>query len=169
LKNIKQTKDKLLHLIENPQYTELPSRWTAETYIVPAVSSSDVKFFSSQLEPKQLATEIAQQSCLWNQFQQRFGNTVAVPRSPLMPLSQWHLALSLAAGQVSGIVNAQDGRVFIIRGDTYKETNLTKHYEEDDEGNFTEVTIHLDKFVPVIRAVDMTPKSQTFGEILTIR
>ena len=86
-----------------------------------------------------------------------------------MPLSQWHLALSLAAGQVSGVVHSQDGRTFIIKGDTYKEVNVSKRYKEDDEGHFTETTTYLDKFVPVIRAIDMTPQSDHFGETVTIR
>jgi hypothetical protein len=43
-------------------------------------------------------------------------------RQPLWALSRWHLALSLAAGQVSGVVSSNDGRrVYVIKGDVRRE------------------------------------------------
>lgn len=38
-----------------------------------------------------------------------------------------------------------------------------------DDGTVAETRILTDKFVPVIRAWDMTPGSSTCGEVLTIR
>ena len=169
LKTVSQTKAKLSQCLNTHPLLELPLVWQAKPYVVPAASSTDVKFFSSSLDARQLEAEIKHNPCLWPQFHQYFSHAVPVPKKPLMPLSQWHLALSLAAGQVSGVVHSQDGRTFIIKGDTYKEVNVSKRYKEDDEGHFTETTTYLDKFVPVIRAIDMTPQSDHFGETVTIR
>ncbi|MFF6503349.1 class I SAM-dependent methyltransferase, partial [Pseudomonas aeruginosa] len=40
---------------------------------------------------------------------------------------------------------------------------------EREDGSIAETRILTDKFVPVIRAWDMTPGSATRGEVLTIR
>jgi hypothetical protein len=40
---------------------------------------------------------------------------------------------------------------------------------ERDDGSVAETRILTDRFVPVIRAWDMTPGSPTRGEVLTIR
>jgi hypothetical protein len=42
-------------------------------------------------------------------------------------------------------------------------------YTEREDGSISETRILTDKFVPVIRAWDMTPGSSTRGEVLTIR
>lgn len=162
-------KNRLLQIGQGMLPPELPSVWSQQPYVVPATMQATVKFFSTQLDAKQLADEIKRQPCLWQKFQSHFGNAVMPSRRPLMDLSQWHLALSLAAGQVAGVVTAKDGRTFLIKGDTYKEVNVNKACEVTEDGNVTEVTTRLDKFVPVIRAVDMTESSNTYGQILTIR
>ena len=173
ISNIKAVKSRLIKIgsgeIFAPEFPSCRDKAMPCLYTVPAAPQTDVRFFSSRLDAKQLAVEINGQSCLWHQFQEKFGNVVQTTRRPLMPLSDWHLALSLAAGQVSGVVHSHDGRIFVIRGDTHKEVQITKSYEQNDKDDFIEVTTHLDKFVPVIRAVDMTPQSSTFGEVLTIR
>jgi len=46
---------------------------------------------------------------------------------------------------------------------------LQTEYTERDDGSVAETRILTDKFVPVIRAWDMTPGSATRGEVLTIR
>jgi tRNA1(Val) A37 N6-methylase TrmN6 len=147
---------------------QLPTEWLSP-YVVPAYSQKEMKFFISAIDAEQLATETSRYSCLWDQFQRRFNNGALPSRRPLMPLSQWHLALSLAAGQVSGIVESQDKRTFIIKGDTHKVVQESISYEEAPDGNFIEVKHQLDKFVPVIRAIDMTANSQTYGDVFTIR
>lgn len=148
---------------------ELPTCWTEAVYTVPAITHSEVKFVSSRVDAKQLEAEITRHPCLWTHFNQRFNNVALPTRRPLMSLSEWHLALSLAAGQVAGVVTSEDGRAFVIKGDTHKEVQTNISYEEISAGEYAEVTTHLDKFVPVIRAVDMTPSSTTYGQVLTIR
>ena len=86
-----------------------------------------------------------------------------------MDLSQWHLALALAAGRVSGLVKSQDGRSYLIRGSTYKMQQETVEVTEDDQGQIREQRVLLDRFVPVLRALDMTPGSEQYGQVLTLR
>jgi hypothetical protein len=89
--------------------------------------------------------------------------------SPARALSHWHLALALAAGAISGVVTSKTGKVLVVKGDTHKEKSLTTEYTERDDGSVAETRILTDRFVPVIRAWDMTPGSPTRGEVLTIR
>jgi len=75
----------------------------------------------------------------------------------------------LAAGAISGAVTSKTGKVLVVKGDTHKEKSLTTEYTERDDGSVAETRILTDRFVPVIRAWDMTPGSPTRGEVLTIR
>ena len=75
----------------------------------------------------------------------------------------------MAAGAISGVVQAASGRVMVVKGDTHKEKALKTEFTERDDGSIAETRILTDIFVPVIRAWDMTPGSPTFGEALTIR
>jgi hypothetical protein len=84
-------------------------------------------------------------------------------------LSHWHLALALAAGAISGVVTSKTGKVFVVKGDTHKEKSLKTEYTERDDGSIVETRILTDRFVPVIRALDLTPGSSTWGQVLTIR
>ena len=76
---------------------------------------------------------------------------------------------SARAGAISGVVRSRTGRVLVVKGDTHKEKTLQTEYTERDDGSVAETRILTDKFVPVIRAWDMTPGSATRGEVLTIR
>ncbi len=89
-------------------------------------------------------------------------------RRPARALSQWHLALALAAGAISGVVQSKNGRTLAVKGDTYKQKATTTEYRERDDGSIAETRILTDKFVPVIRAWDLSPDSATLGRILTI-
>ena len=115
------------------------------------------------------ASRLLSEFVRWQQFDLLFGKVGQVNRRPLRALSKWHLALALAAGQVSGIVRSGDGRTFVIKGDTHKEKEVKVEVEEKRNGKVTETRIHIDRFVPVIRAIDLTPGSAGSGEILIIR
>ena len=94
----------------------------------------------------------------------------ATHRRPVRKLSEWHLALALAAGQVSGCVKSHDGRLFVIKGDTFKDKRTTEEQEFNAKGELTSTRrIQTDRFVPTIRALDFTPSSATFGKCLTIK
>lgn len=83
-------------------------------------------------------------------------------------MSQWHLALALAAGAISGVVQSPTGRTLAVKGDTFKQKSSAVEYRERDDGSLAETRILTDKFVPVIRAWDLTPSSSTLGQVLTI-
>lgn len=147
----------------------LPEVWTGERYTVPPATSPEVRFAAGRLDPKQLANEIRRHPCLWDQFELRFSQSERTHRRPLRALSRWHLALALAAGHVSGLVTSRDGRRFVVKGDTHKEKLSRVEVEELDNGNTRETRILTDRFVPVIRAIDFTPGSASFGQVITIR
>jgi hypothetical protein len=77
--------------------------------------------------------------------------------------------LALAAGAISGVVRSKSGRIMVVKGDTHKEKSLKTECTENEDGSIRETRILTDRFVPVIRAWDMTPGSPTRGQVLTIR
>ena len=55
-----------------------------------------------------------------------------------------------------------------VKGDTFKQKSSAVEYRERDDGSLAETRILTDKFVPVIRAWDLTLSSSTLGQVLTI-
>lgn len=149
----------------------LPESWDGPHYTVPVAPQGEPKFFTLRLDPKQLADETRRTGpTLWDRFVTTFQSGAQEHRRPLRALSRWHLALALSAGQISGAVRSSDGRTFLVRGDTHKEKEVRVEHEVNERtGDTSETRIHLDRFVPVVRAIDFTPGSETFGEVLTIR
>jgi hypothetical protein len=142
-------------------------------YVVPgseAGAHNGNRFELVALDGLQLADTLGSTPGLWKQHDQLFniGRSVSHKR-PLCDVSNWHLALMLAAGQVSGVVRSKDGRVFVVRGDTYKDKQVTTSTEPGAKGQAITVRTHTDIFVPAIRGLDMTPGSKTLGEVFTIR
>ncbi|MFW7269207.1 DUF6094 domain-containing protein [Gluconacetobacter sp. Hr-1-5] len=148
---------------------ELPPDWPFLPYIVPASPSEPEQFFRVTMEPEQFADEIGRLQGLWPMLDMHLGAAQQSQRPPARALSHWHLALALAAGAISGVVRSKSGRVLVVKGDTHKEKTSQTQYTERDDGSVAETRILTDKFVPVIRAWDMTPASPTRGEVLTIR
>ncbi len=102
--------------------TVLPETWPGEPYRVPKAAAKPPKFQAMRIDPAQLREEIQRYPCLWPHFEMHFGQAGKTQRQPLRALSRWHLALSLAAGQVSGVVRSNDGsRVYVIKGDVRRE------------------------------------------------
>lgn len=149
----------------------LPAHWQGEPYRVPAaMSTGQFRFHAVNVDIARLREEITRFPCLWPQFDLHLGNTAKTRRPPLRALSRWHLALSLAAGQVSGVVRSNDGRkVYVVKGDTFKKKEVTTTFEESASGGITEIRTATDVFVPAIRALDFTPGSSTFGKALVIQ
>lgn len=150
---------------------ELPEYWQGDPYLVPAMTDeSGFSFTAIRLDAEQLAVEVNRlgRSTLWPQFPSMFGHGGQTHRRPLRNLSSWHLALALAAGQISGVVRSEDGRTLLIKGDTFKEKDVLVERAERADGSVAETRIMTDKFVPVIRGIDFTP-GLSFGEVVTIR
>jgi hypothetical protein len=148
---------------------ELPPEWTLLPYTVPATPVDPAHFYRISMEPEQFAEEARRLQGLWPSFETHLGAAQQSLRPPARALSHWHLALALAAGAISGVVQSPGGRILVVKGDTHKDKTLTQEFTEREDGSISETRILTDKFVPVIRAWDMTPGSVTLGEVLTIR
>lgn len=147
---------------------ELPAEWPFLPYIVPAAQAEPEQFFRVTLEPEQFAAEVQRLQGLWPSIDAHLGVAQQSLRPPARALSQWHLALALAAGAISGVVTSRSGKVMVVKGDTHKAKSATTEYTEREDGSIAETRILTDKFVPVIRAWDLTPGSPTMGSVLTI-
>ncbi|WP_024889530.1 DUF6094 domain-containing protein [Luteimonas huabeiensis] len=148
---------------------ELPIEWPFQPYVVPAIPAEPEHFYRVTMEPEQFGIEIGRLQGLWPALDVHLGPAQQSLRPPARALSEWHTALALAAGAISGVVTSKTGRVLAVKGDTHKEKTLQTEYTERDDGSVAETRILTDKFVPVIRALDLTPDSPTRGEVLTIR
>jgi hypothetical protein len=148
----------------------LPEHWQGATYLVPQIREKDVRFASIRIDAKQLQSEVERlhQHTLWPQFDRHFNVSGVAAKRPLRVLSDWHLALALAAGQISGIVESVDGRKLLIKGDTFKERDRRVTYEPHENGSVAEIVTLTDKFVPAINGIDFT-EGASFGGIISIR
>lgn len=148
----------------------LPQEWPFLPYTEPSSVNGPEQFFRVSLEPEQFAEEVSRLQGLWPQWDTHLGAGQQSLRPPARALSHWHLALALAAGAISGVVRSPTtGKVLVVKGDTHKEKTSAVEYTERDDGSISETRILTDKFVPIIRAWDMTPGSYTQGQVLTIR
>ena len=162
-------REKLLRIGRGEEMPEeLPPRWPALPYSVPAAPQVPKDFYSIKLDPAQMALEVQRLQGLWPELDTVLTVTQKAQRAPARALSQWHLALAMAAGAISGVVRSQTGRVLIVKGDTHKDKITKVEYTENEDGSVSETRVLTDRFVPVIRAWDMTPDSPTLGQVLTI-
>jgi len=138
-------------------------------YPIPAIIENKSHFMYVKMDPKQLQDEITQQPVLWQRFDLLFRNVIVKKRQPLRQLTDWHMALMLAAGHVNGVVTSEDGsKLFVIKGDTHKKKDVKVTQNENSDGSVSETRTATDIFVPVIRAFDFTP-GKTYGSIITIQ
>jgi hypothetical protein len=148
---------------------ELPSEWPFLPYTVPSSLTEPEHFYRTTLEHEQFAAEVHRLQGLWTAFDVHLGVAQQSLRAPARRLSHWHLALALAAGAISGVVTSKTGKVLVVKGDTHKEKTQSTEYTEKEDGSIVETRTLTDRFVPMIRAWDMTPDSSTRGQVLTIR
>ena len=160
----------LLEVARNAQVVpELPASWPFDPYIVPPSPNEPEHFYQTVLEPNQFSAEIDRLQGLWAEFDTHLGASQRPVRRPARPLSRWHLALALAAGAISGVIQSRNGRTLIVKGHTHKEKSLRTEFTEDEEGSVSETRILTDRFVSMIYAWDVTPGSPTQGRLMTIR
>ena len=148
----------------------LPENWTDEPYRIPAIETGqDFDFHAVRIDTPQLGEELQRlnTSLLWEQLQTHFNQAKSACRPPLREMTPWHLALSLAAGQINGRIHSASGREFLIKGDTFKSKARTATLEANAEGDLSQTVIMLDKFVAVINAIELTPGNR-LGQIVKI-
>lgn len=150
----------------------LPEVWAGEPYSVPQADLADTewRFQAVRIDAPQLAAELLRLAAytLWPTFATHFGQVQRAHRRPLRAMRPWHLALALAAGQICGEVHAGDGRVLLIKGDTFKSRRESVDVTTHDDGSVTETRTLTDVFVPVIRGLDFTPGA-SLGAVVTIQ
>lgn len=147
----------------------IPDSWELEPYAVPALQlDQEFTFHAVQIDAEQLGDELAkyENSLLWCGLAAQFSQVGSACRPPLRDLTPWHLALALAAGQVVGMIKG-GGRIFLIKGDTYKRKERKVSVDFDEKGNASQTTVMLDRFVPVINAIEFTPDHR-LGQIVNI-
>src|SRR3546814_6370034 len=83
---------------------ELPFVWTALPYSIPAAQAEPAHFYRISMEPAQFAEEVQRLQGLWLSSETHLGAAQQSMRPPARALSHWHLALALAAGAISGVV-----------------------------------------------------------------
>lgn len=147
----------------------LPVEWLEQPYELPAAPAEEFDFRAVRIDAEQLQEELQRfdSSLLWSQFNQHFNQVKATHRRPLRDLSRWHLALALAAGQVTGMVRSKAGRALLIKGDTFKKKDRSVSMETDEKGNVSQTITMIDRFVPVITAIEFTP-GPDLGRIIRI-
>jgi len=148
----------------------LPEAWTEEPYLVPGITEgAEFALRALRIDAAQLEAELVRLAGhrVWPRFPAMFATSRTPNRPPLRAMSRWHLALALAAGQIGGVIRSRSGRTLLIKGDTFKEKETHMEYEERRDGTVAETRILTDRFVPVIRAIDLTP-GPGYGDIVTI-
>lgn len=151
---------------------ELPEHWSENLYNIPATAHSP-SFVAMRMTLREFEAEMAKPgiSTLWPQFEHVLAGRVLKHRPPLRALGQWHLALALAAGQVQGIVTSKLGRRLLVKGDTFKDKTVKVTHEDvgNKAGDIRQIQVRTDRFVPQIRAFDLTPGSAMYGHLVTIQ
>jgi hypothetical protein len=162
---------RLLAFSQGEGQEELPERWDRDPYLVPAIrSGDDFSFTVVRLDARQLAAELdggLRKASLWPRFGLILANKARSAKPPLRAMTDWHLALALAAGQISGVVTSREGRRLLIKGRTHKAKDAQVTRETAADGSVSETRVLTDKFITVIRGIDLTP-GPDLGTIVTI-
>jgi len=148
----------------------LPESWEGEPYMIPPTDpKQEFDFHAVRIDAEQLGDELQRfgSSLLWDGLETHFNQAKGACRPPLREMTPWHLALSLAAGQITGHFKSDSGREFLIKGDTFKQKARSTSTEVDEKGNVSQTITMLDKFVPVINAIEFTPDHRR-GQIVKI-
>ncbi len=164
-------KEALQQIGEGHLPPDLPEGGVAQPYVIPAANPMQVQFIAQAMTALQLSMQLMKQRglTLWAGLSQQFGQQHLTQRRPLRALTDWHLALALAAGQIGGVVTSRDGRRLLIKGATHKDKVTTSQFEEDEDGTVRETRVAIDRFVPVINALDVTVGRPSFGQRIVIR
>ncbi|WP_392560306.1 DUF6094 domain-containing protein [Orbus mooreae] len=139
-------------------------------YSVPEPNEPEIKaFYKLPFTQGEFEESLNHVLGLWTDKQAFTQSLHKSQRRPLCQMSDWHLSLALAAGEIAGVVNSQTGKTYVIKGDTYKVQTKTTETKSDENGENVEmITTLTDKFIPSIKAWDFTPHSTTFGSLLVI-
>ena len=163
---VQPTKREVSHLVvADLELQTLPEHWNLPKFTIPGINRAVVDKFTfkiNQIDAPQLTAELQSKPTLWPSFKARFATHGANSVRPLMPMSQWHLALALVSGQVNGFVESSTGDRYLVKGSTHK----TKQKSVEMDGD-KETIVMLDRFEPRIIGFNLTP-GEKFGSVLNI-
>lgn len=164
-------RDRLIAVGRGDQIPEvIPEVWDGELYrlpLAPRLNSAPIQV--TRFTPEQLQAVVSRCPVLWSGFAGVFQPDLQQSRPPLREPSDWHLALLLSAGQLDGVTQAADGERYALRGHTWKVNECQTTVELDPEtGKTTEVRTVTERFLPVIRLLQITPGSPHRGRLLTV-
>lgn len=139
-------------------------------YNVPMANVPEIKaFYKLPFTQGEFEESLNNVPGLWADKQTFTQSLHKSQRRPLCQMSDWHLSLALAAGEIAGVVTSQTGKTYVIKGDTYKVQTKTTETKSDENGENVEmITTLTDRFIPSIKAWDFTTHSTTFGSLLVI-
>lgn len=142
---------------------------TKPEYRLPS-SKSKAKVIVKRLNEAAIAEVMRRYRGQWAYFDTLFtANVTNDFQRPIHKLSEWHLALLITSGAVQGRVSNTNGRELLVKGAVKKHKKVTQSATEDSDGNVTTEIESRDQFSAQIKAIDVTPKSPTFGNIITIK
>ena len=134
-----------------------------------ALTANDntLRLRSVDIDPDELAAVIAAYGGLWRDTQAHFGGSTPHTIRPLHELTDWHTSLLVSSGVVSGIVDNGKRRL-LVKGKTGKTRTVTTRCEGEGE-HAVIIEEYRDRFITLIKAIDLTPDSARYGDILEIR
>ena len=140
---------------------------TPQARYVLTANDNSLRLRSVDIDPGELAAVIAAYGGLWRDTQAHFAGSSAETIRPLHELTDWHTSLLVSSGVVSGIVDNGKRRL-LVKGKTGKTRQVSTRCEGEGD-NAVIIEEHRDRFVTLIKAIDLTPGSDAYGNILEIR
>ena len=98
--------------------------------------------------------------------QAHFGGSTPHTIRPLHELTDWHTSLLVSSGVVSGMLTTANAPA--RQGKTGKTRTVTTRCEGEGE-HAVIIEEYRDHFITLIKAIDLTPDSARYGDILEIR
>jgi 16S rRNA G966 N2-methylase RsmD len=165
-------KRQLWKLLRSNSLPELPTHATPLYTIPPLFIRGEITFRTTWIDPTDIYTE-AHHHGLWND--PHITDLLSFHKhktiSPLLPLRKGHLTRLITAGLYNNTVIEHDNRRWIIKGRARKlTTELPPITEMIETKEGPEVRINLrtiEKYVPEIRAFDLTPGTN-YGQFIVV-
>lgn len=118
------------------------------------------KFFEKGGPTEQELEGMLERSPLQRVFR---GDKRGVTSTPILPLSNGHVSLLLASGQVDGVVHPEGEDPHVVRGVTKKvQYTASESSEETADGGTKHLEVRKEKIVLSVRAVDQLGNIRSF-------
>ncbi len=165
-------KRQLWRQLRSNNLPELTTHATSQYTVPPLLLRGEITFKTTWIDPTEIYAE-AHDHGLWKDPQVTdlltFHQHTTI--SPLLPLRKGHLTRLITAGLYNNTVIEHDNRRWLIKGrarKTTKELSPITEMIETKEGPEERVTLRtIEKYVPEIRAFDLTP-GPNYGQFINV-